>query len=231
MRRLHCVVPLVAESAVYVQRIGRLLLPGALVMSILAAGPCVTSKSSSAAKTAKGVADAQADSADQVLYGVHATLTDQGVKKGLVVADRGYVFEDGTRIEMRGITVTFLDTLGIETAHMTAATGTYRLAQAHVDARGKVVVATPGGRKLESETLRFDLVRNVVSGNGAYTLSDSVPKRRSTGTAFEFEPRLVKVVAPVAPKAAAPKTRGGAAGRDTSNPKKSKPTGTIGRVP
>ena len=203
-----------------------MLLPGVLVMSVLAAGPCATSKTPNTAKASKAVADAQADSADQVLYGVRAVLTDQGVKKGLVVADRGYVFEDGTRIEMRGMTVTFLDTLGIKTAQMTAVTGTYRLRDARVDARGRVVVATPGGRKLESETLRFDLVRNVVSGDGAYTLSDSAPKRRSTGTAFEFEPRLVKPAKPVAPKPtvkSAAKSQAGQTAADT-NSKKSKPT-------
>ena len=172
----------------------RLLLVGVLAVSQLGVGTCskptsATTKSASS----KGPVDAQADSADQVLYGVRAVLTDQGVTKGILVADRGYVFEDGTRLELRGLTVTFLDTLGIASGTLTAKSGTYLLKVAHVDARGAAVVAALGGRKLQSETLRFALGRNVISGAGPYTLTDSAPKRQTSGVGFELEPRLTKV--------------------------------------
>ena len=176
-----------------VNRVGRVsLLAGFAVLQLGAAACSGKPTQVNGAVKSKNALDAQADSADQVLYGVRAVLTDQGETKGILVADRGYIFEDGTRIELRGVNVTFIDSLGIKQALMTAVSGTYLLPLARVEVRGKVLVVGTDGRRLQSEHLVFDLTRNIITGAGAYTRSDSVPKRQSSGVGFEFEPKLTK---------------------------------------
>ncbi len=159
----------------------------------LGAAKC-TGTTGASAKTSKArsAPDAQADSADQVLYGVRAVLTDHGVTKAMLVADRGYVFEDGTRMEARGVTVTMIDSAGVRGAVMTAQRGTYLLLRARFESRGQVLVRGVDGRQLQTERLVFDLARNLLVGDSAYVLSDSIPKRKTTGVAFELDPRLMK---------------------------------------
>ena len=147
---------------------------------------------SSRARNAKIAADPQADSADQVLYGVRAVLTNHGVTKAMLVADRGYVFEDGTRMEARGVTVTMIDSAGVRGAVLTAQRSTYLLLRARFESRGQVVVHGVDGRQLHTERLVFDLARNLLIGDSAYVLSDSIPKRKTTGVAFELDPKLMK---------------------------------------
>ena len=147
---------------------------------------------SSRARNTKVAPDPQADSADQVLYGVRAVLTDHGVTKAMLVADRGYVFEDGTRMEARGVTVTMIDSAGVKGAVMTAQRSTYHLLRARFESRGQVVVRGVDGRQLHTERLVFDLARNLLVGDSAYVLSDSIPKRKTTGVAFELDPKLRK---------------------------------------
>ena len=183
-------------------RVGRCSVTAVVIASLLGAANCTGNPTVATNATKSRTAqDAQADSADQILYGVHAVLTDQGATKGMLSADRGYVFEDGTRIELRGVTVTFLDPVGITHAVMTSATGTYRLRQARFEVRGNVLVVAVGGRQLRSEQVVFDLTRNVLVGTAAYVRNDSTPKRETKGVGFEFAPTLTQPPTPILPKA------------------------------
>ena len=80
------------------------------------------------------------DSADQVMFGINTILTDRGVRQALLRADTGFFFEEGTRIELRGVHLTFYTPEGVENAVLTSREGTYNTRMNQTEARGNVVV-------------------------------------------------------------------------------------------
>ncbi|MBL0173041.1 MAG: hypothetical protein IPP90_20575 [Gemmatimonadaceae bacterium] len=154
----------------------------------------------------KEAPDLQADSADQVMYGVRAVLTDASVTRGLLLATRGLAFEDGTRLELRSPSVTLVNALGVKGAVITANTGTYLLRKGRFEARGHVVVTRKDGKRLESERIVFDLARNLLSGDSGAMYSDSTTKRKTPVAAFELDPNLAEPVKLKAKPAVKPNT-------------------------
>ena len=180
------------------RRLGRASAVAILAALFMGASKCSPASGVTPTRASvKASTDPQADSADQVAYGVHAVLTANGITRGIMDADRGYSFEDGTRLELRGIRVTFVDSVGVKGAVMTARQGTHFLLRSRLESRGQVVVAGgAGGRQLQTERLVFDLSRNVLVGDTVFALSDSIAKRKTTGAQFELDPKLMKPAKP-----------------------------------
>lgn len=156
----------------------------------------------------KTSATVSADSADQVVYGMRAHLTQNGIEHGEIAAKVAYMYEDGTRVEMRDVTLTLVDSLGLKPVTMTARRGAMRIMAPTVSLAGDVQVVAQRGRKLKTDQLRVNYVRDEISGDGAYTLSDSLAGKPQTGNAVALTTQLTKIVAEVkaaAPKAATPK--------------------------
>ena len=120
-------------------------------------------RSPTAAKTAP------LDSAGQVMFGVRAVLTDQGQSKGLLRADSGFVFDDGMRIELRRVTVTFPTASGATLSVMTAPAATYLLGDSRLELRGAIEITGSDGRKLQTSQLVFDVKRNRLAGDSTYS--------------------------------------------------------------
>ncbi|HEY0930233.1 MAG TPA: LPS export ABC transporter periplasmic protein LptC [Gemmatimonas sp.] len=142
-------------------------------------------------KPAKPVAVAKSvlpDSADQIGFGTRLVLTDKGVNKGELLADTSFTYDDGTRLEMRRVNLTFYNSLGLKDGVMTSRAGTYNMRLSRIEARGDVVVVREDGKRLTSQQLVFDQVRNQFFTDSAFVLNE--PNKVFTGVGFESDPKL-----------------------------------------
>ncbi len=137
-----------------------------------------------------GVRNALADSADQVLYHTKSIVTDAGVMKAEVYGDTAYVFDDNTRVEMRGVRTVFFTVTGAKNAVLTSREGTYNTRTNNMEARGHVVVVSEDGRHLTTPVLRYSQTRNEISSDSSFTLTDSNSTRQMIGIGFTSDPDM-----------------------------------------
>lgn len=128
------------------------------------------------------------DSAEQMGFGVRTFLTDRGVNKGELLADTAFTYEDGTRLELRRVNLTFFTSQGLKDGTMTSKTASYNSRLSRIEARGDVVVIRDDGKRLTTQQLVYDQVRNQFYTDSAFVLNE--PKRSLTGIGFESDPRL-----------------------------------------
>jgi LPS export ABC transporter protein LptC len=133
-----------------------------------------------------------ADSADQVMIKVRTLLTERGVQQGELFADTAYIYDDGSRYELRNVRTTFNTPTGAPNGTLTARRGRYDIRQRIMEGFGDVVVVTTDGKRLLTPHLRFDQARNLVRSDSAFTLIEG--SRRSEGLGFESDPNVTRFV-------------------------------------
>ncbi len=156
----------------------------ALVVVLLATVTAACRKDTPVIPTTRS---ALADSADQVMSGVEFLLTGGGVQQGKLVADSGFMFENSTRIELRGVRTDFFSKTGEQTGTLTSREGTYRKQSGDLEARKNVVVVSADGlRRLETEQLRFDERTNLITTDSAFVITQDGQVGRGVG--FKTDP-------------------------------------------
>ena len=153
---------------------------------LLVAARCPSSTKS--AKRAVIAKSAIPDSADQAIFGLRTVLNDQGVSKGLLLSDTAYTYEDGTRLELHRVNLTFYTSQGLEDGTLVSRSGTYNSRLGRLEARGDVIVIRKDGRRLNSPQLVYDQVRGQIFTDSAFTLIE--PSKQVTGIGFESDPKL-----------------------------------------
>lgn len=137
-------------------------------------------------------ANALVDSADQVMFGIQTILTDRGVRQAVLRADTGFFFDEGTRVELRGVHLTFYTPQGVENAVLTSREGTFNTRLSQTEARGNVVVISEAQRRrLTTEQLRYDQNANQISSDSAFVLTE--PTRRLVGVGFTSDPEMRRI--------------------------------------
>lgn len=132
-----------------------------------------------------------ADSADQMMFGITTLLTDRGVLNAELESDTAFFFDENTRIELRVVKLTFHTRTGERNSVLTGREGTYNTRQSRMEARGNVIVVTEDGRRLTTEQLRYDQIRNEISSDSAFVLTE--PGRRLEGIGFTSDPNMNSV--------------------------------------
>ncbi|MBC7898380.1 MAG: LPS export ABC transporter periplasmic protein LptC [Cytophagaceae bacterium] len=137
-----------------------------------------------------------ADSADQVMFGVHFFVTDAGLRRAEVKADTALTYDQNTRTELNKVNAIFFNSEGAQNATLTSKSGTYNTRIGSMEARGDVVVKSTDGRTLASPHLRFDPTRNEISSDSAFVLTEK-GGRVTRGVGFVSDPDLnsVKILA------------------------------------
>jgi LPS export ABC transporter protein LptC len=142
---------------------------------------------------AKPVTTVQAtDSADQVLEGFSHWVTKDGIRRSEVQADTAYFYESTQVTQLRNVRVVFYDLSGKESSTLTARAGTYRWQDGSMQANGKVVVISPDGRKLQTDTLRYDNGTNTISTNTHFIMDRGTDHLE--GQSFRSDPDFKNVV-------------------------------------
>jgi LPS export ABC transporter protein LptC len=102
------------------------------------------------------------DTADQVMEGFSHYVTNQGVRRSRVEADTAFFYEAAQSNDLRNVRVVFYDLQGGEGSTLTAKRGRYYWQDGKMEAHGDVVVVSPDGRRLRTESLRYDNASNMI---------------------------------------------------------------------
>lgn len=156
-------------------------------VALLGAARCPNRKAAAKASPSP-VTSSLPDSADQVIYGLRTVLSDQSVAKGLLLSDTAFVYDDGGRLVMQQVHVTFYTAQGIKDGVMTSLSGIYNSRLSRLEARGNVVVTRDDGTRLTSPQLVYDQARNQIFTDSAFVLNE--PTRSLSGIGFESDPRM-----------------------------------------
>ena len=132
------------------------------------------------------------DSADQVLEGFSHYVTRDGIRRSRVEADTAFFYESTQITQLKNIRVVFFDVRGEEGSTLTAKRGTYRWQDGSMEANDKVLVVSPDGRKLTTETLKYDNAANTISTNVHFAFDRG--GEHLEGNSFRSDPDFKNVV-------------------------------------
>jgi LPS export ABC transporter protein LptC len=127
-----------------------------------------------------------------VLEGFSHWVTKEGIRRSEVQADTAYFYENTQLTQLRKVRVVFYDATGQESSTLTARAGTYRWQDGSMQANGDVVVVTPTGRRLRTDTLRYDNGTNTISTNTKFVMDSGSSVLR--GNSFRSDPDFKNVV-------------------------------------
>ncbi|HEU5304472.1 MAG TPA: LPS export ABC transporter periplasmic protein LptC [Gemmatimonadales bacterium] len=132
------------------------------------------------------------DSADQVLEGFSHFVTNDGIRRSRVEADTAFFYEPTQITVLHRIKVVFFDLKGEEGSTLTAERGTYRWQDGSMEAEGNVVVIAPDGRRLRTETLRYESATNTIMTDKPFTFDRGT--EHLEGNSFRSDPDFRNVV-------------------------------------
>lgn len=153
------------------------------------------------------VATAMPDTADQVLYGVTMYLTIDGVMRIRLESDTVYNFQSSQLAELLGVKVDFYTPGGAVSSTVTSVEGTFEYRTENMEARGNVLAVTPDGRRLTTDTLRYNRAIGSISGPGPFAY-DGLRGEHIEGVGFTADPEFTRVQAG-APQRGRPGVGGG----------------------
>lgn len=168
------------------RRMRRLLVVAASCAAVAGAGACQDSQAPPVTARAS-----LADSADQVMFGVRSDLVSGGVRRGELFSDTAFLFDQGTRIELRGVRANFFTETGDVDGTLTSREGTFNNRSGEMHARGDVVVQTRDGRRLQSPELRYIVSQQLIQSDSSFVLTR--PGERLEGIGFTSDPNLRNV--------------------------------------
>jgi LPS export ABC transporter protein LptC len=133
-----------------------------------------------------------ADSADQVLEGFSHYVTNEGIRRSRVEADTAFFYEPTQITELHNVKVVFFDIKGAEGSTLTAKRGTYRWQDGSMQANGDVVVISPDGRRLTTETLRYENATNTIMTDKPFSFDRGT--EHLEGNSFRSDPDFKNVI-------------------------------------
>jgi len=140
------------------------------------------------------LATAMPDTADQVLYGVTMYLTIDGVMRIRLESDTVYNFQASQSAELLGVKVDFYTPEGVVSSTVTSVEGTFEYRTENMEARGDVVAVTPDGKRLTTDTLRYNRAVGAISGPGPFVY-DGLGREHLEGVGFTADPEFTRVQA------------------------------------
>lgn len=132
------------------------------------------------------------DTADQVLEGFSHYVTNDGVRRSRVEADTAFYYEPTQITELKKVKVVFFDLKGEEGSTLTSERGTYRWQDGSMEAEGNVRVVAPDGRRLTTESLRYDNATNQIMTDKQFSFDRGA--EHLEGNSFRSDPDFKNVV-------------------------------------
>ena len=127
-----------------------------------------------------------------MLEGFSHYVTKDGIRRSRVEADTAFFYENTQVTQLKKIRVVFFDVQGEESSTLTAKRGTYRWQDGSMEANGNVVVVSPDGRRLATESLKYDNAANQISTNVHFTFDRGT--EHLEGNSFRSDPDFKNVV-------------------------------------
>lgn len=134
------------------------------------------------------------DSAEQMVFGFRVVLTTDGVKKGLMLADTAFLYQQAgsMRAELKRVNVTFYTPEGTDDGTMTGREGTWIESLKRIEGRGNVIIIRKDGNRLESPQLVYDNARSQIFSDSSFVLTRP-GKPGVSGIGFESDPKLTNL--------------------------------------
>lgn len=158
-----------------------------LLLGVVAAAAC------GGDETRPGNAVAEADSADQTMFGFMTFGIQNGIRRSRIEADTMYLFEARQASILRRARVAFFDERGVQTSSLTADRMEYNWQENSMRAEGNVVFNGPEGRQLTSSVLLYNPSRNTVSSDQPFVLTRG--SERVEGSGFRADADFQNFVA------------------------------------
>lgn len=124
---------------------------------------------------------AEADSADQRMYGVSQHLEHDGIRRSTIHADTAYLYDARQVTILLGVRASFYDDSGVETSSLTANRMEYNIRDGSLLAEGNVVLSVSDGRRLTSSALTYDPGRNSLSSDKPFVLTRGAERVEGDG--------------------------------------------------
>jgi LPS export ABC transporter protein LptC len=124
---------------------------------------------------------AEADSADQRMYGVTQHLDHDGIRRSTIQADTAYLYDARQVTILLGVRAAFYDKNGVETSSLTANRMEYNIRDGSLRAEGDVVLSVSDGRRLTSSALVYDPGRNSLSCDEPFLLTRGAERVEGDG--------------------------------------------------
>ncbi len=124
---------------------------------------------------------AEADSADQRMYGVTQHLDHDGIRRSTIQADTAYLYDARQVTILLGVRAAFYDKNGVETSSLTANRMEYNIRDGSLRAEGDVVLSVSDGRRLTSSALVYDPGRNSLSSDEPFLLTRGAERVEGDG--------------------------------------------------
>ncbi len=134
-----------------------------------------------------------ADSADQIVFGLDHIVTTSGVRRVRVEADTAFYYASTQTFELRQMKVIFYTPVGTESSTLTAREGTYHTNNGNMEARIDVVGLTPDGRRLTTSKLTYHRLSDQLRSTDPFVF-DSVDEHLE-GDGFTSDPNFMDVQA------------------------------------
>ena len=158
----------------------------AMLLSVCAVALLGACKRTTQPKTVQGVT--AADSAEQVMLGVRTLLFERGVRRGEMIADTAYTYDDQSRFDFRVVRANFNKDNGAPDGTLRADRGNYNLRTQIMEGFGNVVITSVDGRRLTTPHIRYDQAANLVTSDTTFELTGG--DKVSRGIGFTATPNL-----------------------------------------
>ncbi|MFQ5746468.1 MAG: LPS export ABC transporter periplasmic protein LptC [Gemmatimonadota bacterium] len=130
--------------------------------------------------------------ADQVMVGLEHFMTREGVRRAHLLADTARFFPDESRIQLRGLRITFFNAGGEPQSTLRAREGVYDTETTDMEASGDVVVVNESaGRRLETARIAYDVEDDVLRGDTTFVFRRGESTTR--GSSFVSDPSMDRV--------------------------------------
>jgi LPS export ABC transporter protein LptC len=136
-------------------------------------------------------AESQGRVPDQIIEEGTHVLTREGVKKAILNARRIYFYNAEGKVEADSVRVTFYDANGIEQSHLNADRGEIDQRTSDMIARGKVLVVSEDGSRIQGDELRYDATRDMIVSTKPVTIFQKT--NRIQGQGVETDPGLTNI--------------------------------------
>jgi LPS export ABC transporter protein LptC len=128
---------------------------------------------------------------DQIIEEGTHVLTREGVKKAILNARRIYFYNAEGKVEADSVRVTFYDANGIEQSRLNADRGEIDQRTSDMIARGKVLVVSEDGSRIQGDELRYDAARDLIVSTRPVTVFQKT--NRIQGQGVETDPGLTNI--------------------------------------
>jgi LPS export ABC transporter protein LptC len=123
-----------------------------------------------------------ADTSDQRLIKMSTKITSDGVLRSFVEADTSYLYQRTQLMDLRHFTARLFDEQGNLKSTLRANRGIYTTYSGKLDARGKVVIVSTDGRRLQTEHLIYDKNANQIRSDTTFVYESATV--HGTGNGF-----------------------------------------------